>query len=203
MAITCNNINEVSNDSSKVYDLINTEGKNLLDKIYMTFNNLRVHWIGPDARKNLERLKVVYDATCEYLLAFQKVIVEVHNEHILPLQKEVVASGGTAAVGSELSVQLKFDGLVLPPETERVYVEQQIIHDAAEFNDVPESFSSFMSMLDDATKVLFQNWADGAGHASVVNAYSEFSNSSSTFTNSLTVVRDDINTVIANKKGLL
>ena len=75
--------------------------------------------------------------------------------------------------------------------------------DAAEFNDMPSKFQSFVDALNEAKNELLGNWTDGGNRAAVENAFNEFNNNVTHYKNLITKVRDNLNTIAENKKKLM
>lgn len=204
MAIHCLNPNTVGTQTESLFNVTNTTGKDLINSFSNSIESLKSHWKGSDAVANLSDLSKVYTAVTDLMKNLQKLIVAVNNDDVLPLQKHIVASGGSCSIGNELGVTLSMDSYIaVPTEAVESWTDPAIISDAETFNDFPTRFENFLSELNEAKTTLLSNWLDGSNRDSVVTTFNDFEQNVSTYTSSVTKVRDNLNIVAENKKQLL
>ena len=204
MAIHCVNPNTVGTQTEEMFNVTNTTGRDLINSFSSTIESLKSHWKGSDAVANLTDLSRVYTATTDLVKNLQRVIVSVNNEEVLPLQRHIVASGGTCTVGNELSVTLNVDSYIsVPTEALESWTDSAIISDAETFNSFPTRFENFVNLLNETKNNLLNNWLDGANRAEVVSIFENFNNNVTEYKTQITKVRDNLNTVAENKKHLL
>lgn len=203
MAIHCMNPNTIGSEAEALFNLTNGDGKNLASEFETTIINLKAHWIGSDAKANITDLINVYTGLVGLLKTVQTLIVDVNNNQILPLQREIVASGGTCTIGSELAVSLNVtETISVPEDTLESRADNAIVTDASTFDGFPTKFTTFITSLNDCKDTLLNNWTDGANRQSVVSAFSTFNENVETYSTNLTKVKDNINTVASNKQKL-
>lgn len=204
MAIHVTNPNTIGQQTENLFDLTNTSGKELINSFSSSIESLKSHWKGSDAVANLTDLAKVYTAVTDLVKELQKLIVEVNNVDVLPLQKHIVASGGTCTVGNELSVTLNVDSHIsVPSEAVESWTDNAIISDAETFNSFPTKFENFISELNESKNTLLSNWLEGSNRESVVSTFDKFNENVPTYKSSVTQVRDNLNIVAENKKQLL
>lgn len=204
MAIHVNNPSTIGNEVVKLYEVTTNQGKNLIDSLSTTIQNLGSHWKGSDAVANLTDLANVYAAVKEYVMGLQKLIVAANNNEIIPLLKHIQMSGGSSYNFTELAPTISGDtSIAFPKESLESWSDPSIITDAADFDSFPSKFQSFISALIDAKKDLLANWLEGANRAEVVNAFSTFEENVATYQSKIELVRNNINTVAENKKKFM
>ena len=204
MAIHVLNPNTIGTQTEAMFNVTNNSGRQLINSFSSSINSLASHWKGSDAVANLTDLSKVYTAVTDLIKDVQKLIVAVNNDEVLPLQKHIVASGGTCQVGNELAVSLNVDSYIsVPTEAVESWTDPAIISDAENFNGFPGKFENFVNELNGAKDELLNNWKDGASRAEVVSLFNNFNNNVPQFKTQVTRVRDNINTVAENKKHFL
>lgn len=205
MAIHCTNPDTVGTDAEALFNVTSTTGHDLIKSFASSIESLKSHWKGSDAVANLTDLANVYTAVTDLVKNLQKIIVNVNNYEVLPLQKHIVASGGTCAIGNELAETLTNVESVIAVATDAIesWTDPAIIADAETFNDFPTTFDNFVSALNEAKNTLLSNWLDGANRADVVATFESFNENVPTYKTQVTKVRDNLNTVAENKKQLL
>ena len=204
MAVHCVNPNTVSTQTEAMFNVTDAEGRALINSFSSTIENLKSHWKGSDAVANITDLAKVYSAVTELVKDLQKIIVTVNNNEILPLQKHIVASGGSCAVGNELGITLNVDSFIsVPADTGEIWTDSAIISDADTFNSFPTTFENFVNSLNEAKSALLSNWLDGANREEVVRTFENFNNNVADYKSQITKVRDNLNIVAENKKHLL
>lgn len=204
MAVHCVNPNTVSTQTEAMFNVTDAEGRALINSFSTTIENLKSHWKGSDAVANITDLTKVYSAVTELVKDLQKIIVTVNNNEILPLQRHIVASGGSCAVGNELGITLNVDSFIsVPADTGEIWTDAAIISDADTFNSFPTTFENFVNTLNEAKSALLSNWLDGANREDVVRTFENFNNNVADYKSQITKVRDNLNVVAENKKHLL
>lgn len=205
MTIHCENPNTISSEAEAMFNVTNTLGKSLIEKLANSINDLKSHWKGSDAVVNISDLIGVYTDVTTLVKRLQDLIVSLNNQSVIPLQKEIVADGGTCTIGSELAKTLGGieDTIAVPTDSGEVWTDQAIITDADTFNGFPGTFENFVNELNGAKDVLLKNWLEGAGRENVVNAFKSFNENVPNYKTKITSVRDNLNTIASNKKTLL
>lgn len=204
MAIHCLNPNTIGTQTEEMFNVTNTTGRDLINSFSTTIEDLKSHWKGSDAVANLTDLSRVYTAVTDLVKKLQSIIVAVNNEEIIPLQKHIVASGGTCTVGNELAVTLNVESVIsVPTESVESWTDPAIIADADTFTNFPTTFENFVNTLNDAKNNLLNNWLDGSNRADVVSIFENFNNNVADYKSQITKVRDNLNIVAENKKHLL
>ena len=204
MAIHCVNPNTVGSQAENMFNITNTTGSDLINSFSTTIENLKSHWKGSDAVANLTDLANVYTAVADLIKDLQKIIVDVNNNEVIPMQKHIVASGGECTVGNELAVTLNVNSAIsVPTEAVETWSDPAIIGDADVFNNFPKEFENFVSLLNESKENLLSNWLDGANRSEVVSTFENFNNNVADYKNLITKVRDNINIVAENKQKLL
>ena len=123
---------------------------------------------------------------------------------MLPLQKHIVASGGSCTIGNELAITLNVDSVIaVPTEGIESWTDPAIIADAETFTNFPTTFENFVNTLNEAKNNLLNNWLDGANREEVVSTFENFNNNVADYKSQITKVRDNLNIVAENKKQLL
>ena len=204
MAIHCVNPNTVGTQAEEMFNVTNTTGRDLINSFGSTIENLKSHWKGSDAVANLTDLSKVYTAVTDLVKNLQKIIVSVNNNEVVPMQKHVVASGGSCTIGNELAVTLNVDSVIsVPTDALESWTDPAIIADAETFTNFPTTFENFVNTLNESKNNLLNNWLDGANRAEVVSTFENFNNNVADYKSQITKVRDNLNTVAENKKQLL
>ena len=204
MAIHCLDPNKMGAQTEEMFNVTNTSGRNLVTSFGTTIENLKSHWKGSDAVSNLTDLARVYTAVTDLVKDLQRIIVAVNNEEVLPLQKHIVASGGSCTVGNELAVSFNADSNIsIPTETVESYTDPALIADAEDFSTFPDTFKKFVDELNTTKNELLNNWLDGANRDTVVRTFEEFNNNAPDYSSKITKVRDNLNIVAENKKQML
>ena len=204
MAIHCVNPNTIGTLTEEMFNVTNTTGRNLINSFGASIESLKSHWKGSDAVANLTDLSKVYTAVTDLVKNLQKIIVNVNNNEIIPLQKHIVASGGSCTVGNELAATLNVDSVIaVPTEAVESWTDPSIIADAETFTNFPTTFENFVNTLNEAKNNLLNNWLDGANRSEVVSTFENFNNNVADYKSQITKVRDNLNTVAENKKQLL
>ena len=204
MAIHCVNPNTVGTQAEEMFNVTNTTGRDLINSFATTIENLKSHWKGSDAVANLTDLSKVYTAVTDLVKNLQKIIVSVNNEEVVPMQKHIVASGGSCTIGNELAVTLNVDSVIsVPTDALESWTDPAIIADAETFTNFPTTFENFVNTLNESKSNLLNNWLDGANRAEVVSTFENFNNNVADYKSQITKVRDNLNTVAENKKQLL
>ena len=204
MAIHCVNPNTVGTQAEEMFNVTNTTGKDLITSFGATIESLKSHWKGSDAVANLTDLSKVYTAVTDLVKDLQKLIVTVNNSEVIPLQKHIVASGGSCTIGNELGVTLNIDSIIaVPTEAVESWTDPAIIADAETFTNFPTTFENFVNTLNESKNNLLNNWLDGANRQEVVTTFENFNNNVADYKSQITKVRDNLNTVAENKKQLL
>lgn len=204
MAIHVINVNTIGSQAEEMFNVTNTTGRDLINSFSTTIENLKSHWKGSDAVANLTDLTKVYAAVTDLVKDLQRIIVTMNNEEVIPLQKHLVASGGSCTIGNELSVTLNVDSYIsVPSETSESWTDPAIIADAETFSNFPTTFESFVNALTESKNTLLNNWQDGANRAEVVAVFEKFNNNVGEYKSQVTKVRDNLNIVAENKKQLL
>ena len=204
MAIHCLDPNKMGAQTEEMFNVTNTSGRNLVTSFGTTIENLKSHWKGSDAVSNLTDLARVYTAVTDLVKDLQKIIVAVNNDEVLPLQKHIVASGGSCTVGNELAVSFNADSNIsIPTETVESYTDPALIADAEDFSTFPDTFKKFVDELNTTKNELLNNWLDGANRDTVVRTFEEFNNNAPDYSSKITKVRDNLNIVAENKKQML
>ncbi len=205
MAIHCVNPNTVGTQAEEMFNITNTTGRDLINSFSTTIENLKSHWKGSDAVANLTDLSKVYTAVTDLVKNLQNIIVSVNNNEVVPMQKHIVASGGSCTIGNELAVTLNGVESVISVPTEAVesWTDPAIIADAQTFTNFPTTFENFVNALNEAKNNLLNNWLDGANRADVVTTFENFNNNVPDYKSQITKVRDNLNIVAENKKQLL
>ncbi len=204
MAIHCVNPNTVGTQAEEMFNVTNTTGRDLINSFGTTIENLKSHWKGSDAVANLTDLSKVYTAVTDLIKNLQKIIVTVNNNEVVPMQKHIVASGGSCTIGNELAVTLNVDSVIaVPTEAVESWTDPAIIADAETFTNFPTTFENFVNTLNESKNNLLNNWLDGANRAEVVSTFENFNNNVADYKSQITKVRDNLNTVAENKKQLL
>ena len=204
MAIHCVNPNTVGTQAEEMFNVTNTTGRDLINSFSSTIENLKSHWKGSDAVANLTDLSKVYTAVTDLVKNLQKIIVTVNNNEVVPMQKHIVASGGSCTIGNELAVTLNVDSVIaVPTEAVESWTDPAIIADAETFTNFPTTFENFVNTLNESKNNLLNNWLDGANRAEVVSTFENFNNNVADYKSQITKVRDNLNTVAENKKQLL
>ena len=204
MAIHCVNPNTVGTQAEEMFNVTNTTGRDLINSFGATIESLKSHWKGSDAVANLTDLSKVYTAVTDLVKNLQKIIVTVNNNEVVPMQKHIVASGGSCTIGNELGVTLNVDSVIaVPTEAVESWTDPAIIADAETFTNFPTTFENFVNTLNESKNNLLNNWLDGANRAEVVSTFENFNNNVADYKSQITKVRDNLNTVAENKKQLL
>lgn len=204
MAIHCVNPNTVGSQAEEMFNVTNTTGRDLINSFGTTIENLKSHWKGSDAVANLTDLSKVYTAVTDLVKNLQRIIVTVNNNEVVPMQKHIVASGGSCTIGNELGVTLNVDSVIaVPTEAVESWTDPAIIADAESFTNFPTTFENFVNTLNESKNNLLNNWLDGANRAEVVSTFDNFNNNVADYKSQITKVRDNLNTVAENKKQLL
>ena len=205
MAIHCVNPNTVGTQAEEMFNITNTTGRDLINSFSTTIENLKSHWKGSDAVANLTDLSKVYTAVTDLVKNLQNIIDSVNNNEVVPMQKHIVASGGSCTIGNELAVTLNGVESVISVPTEAVesWTDPAIIADAQTFTNFPTTFENFVNALNEAKNNLLNNWLDGANRADVVTTFENFNNNVPDYKSQITKVRDNLNIVAENKKQLL
>ena len=204
MAIHCVNPNTVGTQAEEMFNITNTTGRELINSFSTTIENLKSHSKGSDAVANLTDLSRVYTAVTDLVKNLQVIIVNVNNSEVIPLQKHIVASGGSCTVGSELAATLNVDSIIsVPTESLESWTDPAIIADAETFTNFPTTFENFINTLNESKNILLNNWLEGANRDQVVSTFDKFNNNVADYKNQITKVRDNLNTVAENKKQLL
>ena len=204
MAIHCVNPNTVGTQAEEMFNVTNTTGRDLINSFGTTIENLKSHWKGSDAVANLTDLSKVYTAVTDLVKNLQRIVVTVNNNEVVPMQKHIVASGGSCTIGNELAVTLNVDSVIaVPTEALESWTDPAIIADAESFTNFPTTFENFVNALNEAKNNLLNNWLDGANRAEVVSTFENFNNNVADYKSQITKVRDNLNTVAENKKQLL
>lgn len=204
MAIHCINPNTIGTQTESLFNVTNSEGKKLITEFAATIEDLKSHWKGSDAVKNLTDLGNVYTVVTDLVKDLQRIIVNVNNNEILPLQKHIVASGGECTIGNQLAITLNIESTIsVATEALESWTDPAIVTDAEEFNGFPKKFERFVETLNTAKDTLLANWLDGANRAEVVKLFDKFNNNVPNYVNDITTVRNNLNTVAENKKQLL
>ena len=205
MAIHCVNPNTVGTQAEEMFNITNTTGRDLINSFRATIESLKSHWKGSDAVANLTDLSKVYTAVTDLVKNLQNIIVIVNNNEVVPMQKHIVASGGSCTIGNQLAVTLNGIESVISVPTEAVesWTDPAIIADAETFTNFPTTFENFVSTLNEAKNNLLNNWLDGANRADVVTTFENFNNNVPDYKSQITKVRDNLNIVAENKKQIL
>lgn len=205
MAIHCVNPNTVGTQAEEMFNVTNTTGRDLINSFSTTIENLKSHWKGSDAVANLTDLSKVYTAVTDLVKNLQNIIVSVNNNEVVPMQKHIVASGGSCTIGNELAVTLNgIDSIIsVPTEAVESWTDPAIIADAETFNNFPTTFENFVNSLNETKNNLLNNWLDGANRQEVVTTFENFNNNVPDYKSQITKVRDNLNIVAENKKQLL
>ena len=204
MAIHCLDPNKMGTQTEEMFNVTNTTGRNLVNSFGTTIENLKSHWKGSDAVANLTDLARVYTSVTDLVKNLQKLIVVVNNEEVLPLQKHIVASGGSCMVGNELTVQFDVDSsMSVPTESVESWTDPALIADAENFSTFPDTFKKFVDELNTTKNELLNNWLDGANRDTVLRTFEEFNNNVPDYSSKITKVRDNLNIVAENKKQML
>lgn len=204
MAIHCLDPNKIGTQTEEMFNVTNTSGRNLVNNFGATIENLKSHWKGSDAVANLTDLARVYTAVTDLVKNLQKIIVVVNNEEVIPLQKHIVASGGSCTVGNELAVQFDVDSsMSVPTDSVESWTDPALIADAESFTTFPDTFEKFVDELNTSKNELLNNWLDGANRDTVVRTFEEFNNNVPDYSSKITKVRDNLNIVAENKKQML
>lgn len=204
MAIHCVNPNTVGSQAENMFNITNTTGSDLINSFSTTIENLKSHWKGSDAVANLTDLANVYTAVTDLVKDLQKIIVDVNNNEVIPMQKHIVASGGNCTIGNELAITLNVDSAIsVPTDDVESWTDNGIIADAESFTNFPTTFENFVNALNESKDTLLNNWLDGANRSEVVATFNNFNNNVADYKNQITTVRNNLNTVAENKKKLL
>lgn len=204
MAIHCVNPNTVGSQAESMFNITNTTGSDLINSFSTTIENLKSHWKGSDAVANLTDLANVYTAVADLVKNLQKIIVDVNNNEVIPMQKHIVASGGNCTIGNELAITLNVDSTIsVPTDDVESWTDNGIIADAESFTNFPTTFENFVNALNESKDTLLNNWLDGANRSEVVATFNNFNNNVADYKNQITTVRNNLNTVAENKKKLL
>ena len=204
MAIHCLNPNTVGTQAEEMFNITNTDGRNLINSFSTTIENLKSHWKGSDAVNNLTDLSNVYTAVTDLVKNLQKIIVIVNNNEIIPMQKHILLGGGSCTIGNELAVTLNVDSVIsVPTEAVESWTDPAIINDAETFSSFPTTFEKFVNNLNESKNTLLNNWLDGANRSEVVSVFENFNNNIADYMSQITRVRDNLNQVAENKKQLL
>jgi uncharacterized protein YukE len=89
MAIHIERPNQIGNDINEMYNVTNGTGKKLMNDFASIITSLNSNWKGTDAVANLADLTSVYRDTAALVKKLQKIIAEVNNGEIIPLQKHI------------------------------------------------------------------------------------------------------------------
>ncbi|MBR6690240.1 MAG: hypothetical protein IKL65_02800 [Bacilli bacterium] len=205
MAIHCLNPNTVGVQAEEMFNVTSTAGKNLIKSFGTTIENLKNHWKGSDAVANLTDLSKVYTAVTDLVKSLQTIIVSVNNNEVVPLQKHIVASGGSCTVGNELAPTLgEIESVIaVPTDAVESWTDPAIIADAEAFTNFPTTFENFVNELNETKDNLLNNWLDGTNRAEVVSTFEKFNNNVADYKSQITKVRDNLNIVAENKKQLM
>lgn len=205
MAIHCMDPNTVGSQAESLVTCITstTGGKGILDKFENTITNLRNHWTGSDAYRNINDLIKVYNSTKELLTSVQKYIIEVNNEQILPLQKDIINDGGECTLGNELTLVTLGTEISAPPFIVETRTEDAMVTDAEEFSNVPTTFQTFVTEINSLKKTLLNNWLDGAGRENVVKSFETFNEDVTDSKTILDELKKRLDTIAANKKKIM
>lgn len=205
MAIQCNDPNKIGTQAEELFSYIvgSEGGKGLMDKFETSINNFKSHWIGSDAKANITDLITVYDGVKALLSSVENYIVSVNNMQILPMQRNIVNDGGQCTIGNELSFISVGSSLTVPQDTIEYRVAPEMIADAADFEDVPAKFTTFVDTINNLKETLLGNWLDGVGREEVVNSFKTFNEDVAEYNALLNKVKSNIDTVAANKKNLM
>lgn len=205
MAIHCVNPNTVGTQAEELFNVTSTTGKDLVTSFGETIESLKSHWKGSDAVANLTDLSNVYTAVTDLVKNLERIVVSVNNNEVVPMQKHIVASGGSCTIGNELAVTLNGLESVIAVPTEAVesWTHPAIIADAETFTNFPTTFENFVNTLNESKNNLLNNWLDGANRAEVVSTFENFNNNVADYKSQITKVRDNLNIVAENKKQLL
>lgn len=205
MAIHCIRPNDIAKEAADLYQLTASEGKILIQNFAQVIESLKNDWKGTDASANIKSLISAYSVVSEFVKLLQKMIVEVNNNEILPLQTEIVKSGGTCTIGESLGESLTDLSTLIsdPEETTESRVEDNIIKDAETFNSFPEDLARFKDNIDGCKEILLGNWKEGGNIAAVIQSFNDFDNQYAEFSPKVIQVRDNLNTVAENKRPFL
>lgn len=204
MAIHCLNPNTIGTQTEEMFNITNTSGRDLINSFSSTIESLKSHWKGSDAVANITDLANVYTAVVELLKELQRLVVEVNNYDVVPMQKNIVANGGECSIGNELAITLNVDSIIaVPTESVESWTDPAIIADADTFNSFPNTFDNFVNTLNEAKNNLLNNWLDSSNRQQVVDVFNKFNNNVADYKQSITKVRDNLNVVAENKKQLL
>lgn len=204
MAIHIENPNSIGDQILDMYNITNGTGQNLIKDFETRIESLKGNWQGTDAVANLKDLAMVYADSTKLVKNLQKIISEVNNNEIIPLQKHIVLSGGTCKVSETLSPGMNVsDAVSVPQSATASMTKEAIVQDAELFNDFPTRFSRFVESLKSAVQTLLSNWKEGANRDSVNQAFKAFESNAPEYIRQLETVRNNLNTVAENKKKLM
>lgn len=205
MAINCVDPNKIGIQATDLHTCITGQegGKGLLDSFESSITNLKLHWIGSDAKTNITDLINVYNGLKGMLTSVQTYIVSVTNEQIIPLQQNIVNDGGICTIASPLAIVALGTDLTPPADTLEHRVEETMLADATEFEGIPGKFTTFVTNINEYKTTLLNNWLEGAGRENVVTSFNTFNEDVENYKAILDRVKNNISTVAANKKGLM
>ena len=204
MAIHIERPNQIGNDINEMYNVTNSTGKKLMNDFASIITSLNNNWKGTDAVANLADLTAVYRDTAALVKKLQKIIAEVNNGEIIPLQKHIQLCGGECTPNGTLSDRLDIaDTVSVQTSATASITNDGILNDASNFNSFPEKFIGFADDLKNASKKLLNNWLDGANREAVVTSFNTFETNVGGYVENLKKVRNNLNTVAENKKQFL
>ena len=204
MAIHCMNPNTLGTEAENLFIVTSTKGNELIQNFASIIGSLKNNWKGSDAVTNLNDLAKVYGAVVNLIKSLQTIIVKVNNEEIIPLQKHILLSGGSCAVGRELAVDITASPEIdVTVDSVESWTSAKILEDSVVFAEIPNKFISFVNSLEEAKEILLNNWLDGANRASVVDVFNKFKNEVDVYKTSLDIVKNNLEVVARNKEQLL
>lgn len=192
MTIVCSNINEFCEMVYELHDLIKNYGVQVLKDYSSSFDSLKNHWMGSDADKNLDDLRLIYNELSLLILKLDTFVVEVYNFVAFPLLELLNSSGYDVNLRNFIE-----EKLVIKTELNFVssngtsYVADGMADDVSNFNAIPKKIEFLLIELNDKKDRIYLNWTSG-------DSLGNFKTSFITFNDDLVACLTKLNTVLGN-----
>ena len=198
--IRCMNPSNIGTQMEEMFNVTNTTGKNIVNKLPQILKSLRSSWRGTDATIHFKNLSIVFNAIINNIGRFQMLIVGFNNEKIRALQQHIVNSGSSCKIGKTLSTTIMIEDISKKAKENRLYVQQEFFTCVDDIKQINKDYQKFIHDLKDAKEALAKNLTSGCEIEQFLAAYKTLQENAVDNRRNLVAIINELNIVVSNKK---
>lgn len=196
--ISVNNLDLGYQQCSDLHKLLNNSGVELMNNLESNISDLKIHWLGSDAKVHINNLIQVYEALANIVSEGIQSTSSAASR-ITAMQRIRSANGGMGMVGEELSKTTpSVQSIPKVEDTNEYNIDPAITSDYQKFSQIHRDYNSFIERFIETKTALMNNWTEGANRGETERLFNQFQENSDTYEKYISEAEQNLSMAVSN-----